>query len=138
LRVASIAKTQHRKTMAQITQTRTAADRRNRVFATERFRSMFRRKRRKRQAACSALNHSARQLRTTVQHELSVLALIKGSERYVYVYDDASRERLLDVIRDQAASPRLSLSWFDAAVLKERAIQQSAEIAADPLSRNRG
>src|SRR5438309_3973966 len=39
----------------------------------------------------------------SVQREFNVLALIKGNERYVYVYDDQSRERLLDVLRDQAA-----------------------------------
>ncbi len=76
--------------------------------------------------------------REAVQHELSVLALIKGRERYIYVYDDASRERLLDAIRDQAASPRLSLTWFDAAILTERARQQATEAAADYSSRDRG
>jgi len=64
-----------------------------------------------------------------VQHELSVLALVKGGERYVFLYDDVSRERLLDVIRDQAAHPGLSLTWFDAAVLTERARQQAAYTA---------
>lgn len=76
-------------------------------------------------------------MRDAVQHELSVLALIKGAERYIYVYDDASRERLLDAIRDQAASPRLSLSWFDAAVLTERARQQAQEAAVEQPSRPR-
>jgi hypothetical protein len=72
-----------------------------------------------------------------VQHELSILALIKGSERYIYVYDDVSRSRLLDAIRDQAASPRLSLSWFDAAVLTERARQQATEADGEESSRKR-
>jgi hypothetical protein len=60
-----------------------------------------------------------------MQHELSVLALIKGRERFVYVYDDASRERLIDAIRDQAADPKVALSWFDAAALTDRARQQA-------------
>jgi len=60
-----------------------------------------------------------------MQHELSVLALIKGPERFIYVYDDISRGRLIDAIRDQAADPAVSLSWFDAAVLTERARQQA-------------
>ena len=51
-----------------------------------------------------------------MQHELSVLALIRGKERFVYVYDDESREDLVDAIRAQAASPAVSLSWYDAAV----------------------
>ena len=60
-----------------------------------------------------------------MQHELSVLALIKGKERFIYVYDDASRDVLIDLFRDQAADPHVSLSWFDAAVLTERARQQA-------------
>jgi hypothetical protein len=52
--------------------------------------------------------------------ELNVLALVKGSDRYVYLFDDADREQLLDAVRDHAAHPRLSLTWFDAAVLTQR------------------
>ena len=48
--------------------------------------------------------------RTTVQRELNILALIKGNERYVYVYDDDSRLSLIDAFRDQAADPRVSFS----------------------------
>lgn len=60
-----------------------------------------------------------------VRHELSVLALIRGKERFVYVYDDESREELIEAIRAQAADPTVSLSWYDAAVLVERARQQA-------------
>ena len=60
-----------------------------------------------------------------VRHELSVLALIRGKERFVYVYDDDSREELIEAIRTQAADPNVSLSWYDAAVLVERARQQA-------------
>ena len=56
--------------------------------------------------------------------EFNILALIKGRERYIFVYDDASRLPLLDAFRDQAADPRLSFSWFDAAVLTEKARAQ--------------
>ena len=57
--------------------------------------------------------------------ELNVLALIKGDEKYVFVYDDTSREQLLDTFRDQAGDARLSLSWFDAGVLTRKAIEQA-------------
>ena len=74
-----------------------------------------------------------------MQHELSVLALIKGKERYVFVYDDESREHLLNAIRDQAAHPGLALTWFDAAILTERARQQTQEAEAErQATRNRG
>ena len=73
-----------------------------------------------------------------MQHELSVLALIKGKERFIYVYDDPSQERLLETIREHAASPALSLSWFDAAILTERARQQVKDASAGKSSRNQG
>jgi hypothetical protein len=68
----------------------------------------------------------------TVPHEVNVLALIKGSESYVFVYDDASRQQLIDTFRDDAADPALSFSWFDAAVLTEKAREQAR---AAPKSR---
>jgi hypothetical protein len=70
-----------------------------------------------------------------VRRELNVLALIKGGERYVYVYDDASREKLIEALRGQAADPALSLSWFDVAVLTERTREQTAAPSAPPAQR---
>ena len=60
--------------------------------------------------------------------EFNVLALIKGSERYVYVYDDDSRGPLLQAFHDQAADPALSLNYFDAAVLAQKAREQAGEV----------
>jgi hypothetical protein len=60
-----------------------------------------------------------------VPREFNILALIKGEERYVFVYDDESRAELIDALRDQAADPGLTLSWFDAAVLTEKAREQA-------------
>ncbi len=69
-------------------------------------------------------------------HEFNVLALIKGSDRYIFVYDDNSRQQVIDTFRDQAADPNLSLTWFDAVVLtnkaKEQAIVGDAEAVARP------
>jgi hypothetical protein len=68
----------------------------------------------------------------TVAREFNVLALIKGEERYIYVYDDSSRESLLDAFRDNAADPGLNFSWFDAAVLTEKAREQARSAPATP------
>jgi hypothetical protein len=73
-----------------------------------------------------------------VPREFNVLALIKGVERYVFIYDDDSRQELIDTFRDQAADPQLSFTWFDAAVLTEKARDQTrpqAHTAAAPRSR---
>jgi hypothetical protein len=76
--------------------------------------------------------------RRLVRHELSVLALIRGKERFVYVYDDDSREELIEAIRAQAADPAVSLSWYDAAVLAERARQQADDPGLHPHSPMKG
>jgi hypothetical protein len=68
-----------------------------------------------------------------MQSEVNVLALVKGQERYVYVYDDGSEPELIDAFRDHAADPGLSLTWFDAAVLTRKARDQ-VQTAADQLS----
>ena len=60
-----------------------------------------------------------------MQREFNVLAMIKGEERYVYVHDDESREMLLKHFQQQAASSELSFTWFDAAILSEKAWQQA-------------
>jgi hypothetical protein len=65
-----------------------------------------------------------------VRNEYNILALIKGADRYVFVYDDDSRQALIDTFRDQAADPRLSLNWFDAAVLTDKAREQARLVNA--------
>jgi hypothetical protein len=60
-----------------------------------------------------------------VRHEFNVLALFKGAEVYVYVYDDDSRAHLLDTFRNQAADPAFTFTWFDAAVMAEKAREQA-------------
>ncbi|MFQ3651877.1 MAG: hypothetical protein SNJ75_16255 [Gemmataceae bacterium] len=60
--------------------------------------------------------------------ELNVLALRKGEEVYIYVYDDQSRDQLRDLFHAQAADPSLGLNWFDAAILNRRAEEQSTHV----------
>ena len=59
--------------------------------------------------------------------EFNVLALLKGDEKYVYVYDDPSREALVEALNEHAASAELSLNWFDAVVLTKKADDQGAD-----------
>lgn len=69
-----------------------------------------------------------------MRRELNVLALLKGPERYVFVYDDASQEELLDAFRHYASDPNLSFTWFDAAVLTDKARQQAADAGKTPTN----
>jgi hypothetical protein len=58
--------------------------------------------------------------RRHVSRELNVLALFKGEERFIFVYDDDSQDEVVRDVRDKAADPAVALNWFDAAVLTER------------------
>ena len=69
--------------------------------------------------------------------ELNVLTLRKGSERYIYLFDDASRSSLIDVFRDQAADPHLTLSWLDVTNLCEKAREQARAAADEPPAESR-
>lgn len=55
-----------------------------------------------------------------MQRELNVLALHKGSEHYLFLYDDDSLPSLVDLFRRYASDSELSFNWFDAAVMTEK------------------
>jgi hypothetical protein len=52
--------------------------------------------------------------------DTNILVLAKGSERYVFFYDDASRAELLRTLGRFASNPELSFDWFDAATLSKK------------------
>lgn len=52
--------------------------------------------------------------------DINVIALVKGGERYVFLYDDESRAEALKTLGRYAANPDLSFSWYDAAVLGQK------------------
>ena len=48
--------------------------------------------------------------------DINVLALVKGDERYVFLFDDSNRSEALRTLGRYASNPELSFSWYDAAV----------------------
>jgi hypothetical protein len=60
-----------------------------------------------------------------VSQDINVLALVKGSERYVFLYDDSSRAEALRMLGRFASNPDLSFTWYDAAVLSQKIRQES-------------
>jgi hypothetical protein len=52
--------------------------------------------------------------------DINVLALVKGNERYVFLYDDKNRADALRTLGRFASDPELSFSWYDAAVLSQK------------------
>ncbi|GAB6167214.1 hypothetical protein JCM19992_32140 [Thermostilla marina] len=60
-----------------------------------------------------------------MSREISVVALIKGDERYVFLYDDDNRAEVLRTLGRYASNPELSFTWYDAAVLSQRIRQEA-------------
>ena len=52
--------------------------------------------------------------------DINVLALIRGPERYIFLYNDTTRDEILRILGRFAANPELSFTWQDAAVLSQR------------------
>jgi hypothetical protein len=66
--------------------------------------------------------------RFPVTQDINVLALVKGEERYIFLYDDERRSEALRTLGRFASNPELSFSWYDAAVLSQRIRQTAAEV----------
>lgn len=57
---------------------------------------------------------------TRLKSETNVLVLVRGEDRYVLLYDDASKGAALQTLGRWATTPDLSFTWHDAAVLAHR------------------
>ena len=66
--------------------------------------------------------------------DINVLALVKGEERYIFLFDDNNRADALRTLGRFASNPELSFSWYDAAVLSQR-IRQTVEEQAQEEER---
>ncbi len=60
-----------------------------------------------------------------VNDDINVLALVKGKERYILLYDDAQRAEALRALGRHASNSELSFTWYDAAVLSQKIRQES-------------
>jgi len=57
--------------------------------------------------------------------DINILSLVKGNERYVFLYDDNNRAECLRVLGRFASDQDLSFNWYDAAVLSQKIGQES-------------
>lgn len=55
-----------------------------------------------------------------MENEINVLALVKGEERYMFLFDDNNRDETLRTLARFAANPELDFSWYDAAMLSRK------------------
>lgn len=58
---------------------------------------------------------------------VNCLALAKGEERYLFLYDDDHRAECLRTLGRFASTPDLSFTWWDAAVLSQKIRQTTAQ-----------
>jgi hypothetical protein len=64
-----------------------------------------------------------------VTQDINVLALVKGEERYIFLFDDNNRSEALRTLGRFASNPELSFSWYDAAVLSQKIRRTSKQEA---------
>ena len=76
-----------------------------------------------------AMRERWQSVRDVAQPEINVLALVKGTERYVFLYTDECRADTLRTLGRYASDPELSFTWYDAALLSQK-IRQDAQPAA--------
>lgn len=52
--------------------------------------------------------------------DINVVALVKGEERYIFLFNDQQRSETLRTLGRYASNSHLSFSWYDAAVLSQK------------------
>ena len=68
-----------------------------------------------------------------MSQEINVLALVKGEERYIFLFDDKNRAETLRTLGRYASDSELSFTWYDAAVLSQKIRQQLEESNSGPV-----
>lgn len=58
--------------------------------------------------------------------DINIVAIVKGDERYVFMFDEDTRAETLRTLGRFASNPELSFSWYDAAVLSQK-IRKTAD-----------
>lgn len=67
----------------------------------------------------------------TVAKGIKVVALMKGQEQYVFLYNEENRAETLRLLGRYASNPELSFTWYDAAVLSQKIRQESLQQARE-------
>lgn len=70
-----------------------------------------------------------------MSQDINVLALVKGEERYIFLYDDESRAEALRTLGRFASDSDLSFTWYDAAVLSQKIRSRPEETKTPSIPR---
>ena len=68
-----------------------------------------------------------------METEVNVLALVKGDEHFLFLFDDDNRDETLRQLARFAANPELDFSWYDAAMLSQK-IRDACPASDDLMS----
>ena len=55
-----------------------------------------------------------------MSQDINVVALVKGEERYLFLFNDDNKSETLRTLGRYASNSELSFSWYDAAVLSQK------------------
>jgi hypothetical protein len=69
-----------------------------------------------------------------MRREMNILAMARGPERYVFLYDDSSHETLLEVLDRFAENPDLNFTTADAALLAQKARESQVRTGGSGFS----
>ena len=59
--------------------------------------------------------------------DVNVVALVKGEERYIFLFNDKRKGELLRTLGKYASNSELAFSWYDAAVLSQKVRKASQQ-----------
>ncbi len=68
--------------------------------------------------------------------EINVVALVRGEEQYIFMFDEANRTETLRMLGRYAADPDLAFSWYDAAVLSQKVREMLPAKSTQPAASN--
>lgn len=72
-----------------------------------------------------------------MDQDINVIALVKGNERFVFLYNEANRAEILRTLGRYASNPEINFTWYDAAVLSQRIRQENADKKKSPKSKSK-
>jgi hypothetical protein len=80
---------------------------------------------------CKSIGVPAGNRFDSMAKDIKVIALVKGVEQYVFLYDESNRAETLRLLGRYASNPELSFTWYDAAVLSQKIRQESLQQARE-------
>ena len=68
--------------------------------------------------------------------DINILALAKGEERYIFLYNEETRNETLRTLGRYASNAELSFSWYDAAVMSQKVRKNAKNAQSETPSFN--